>query len=223
MKKALTILLAMASIHTFAEPPQPKTTPVIVFDFGGVLGGTDRKMFNEELQVCLGLSQKEADDLIDQYKGARASGQTAKQFWDTYSQRTGTELAPDWLAYLEKVRLLALTSDPGMQRLVGELHRRGYRIALLANMSAHRAEAIRKRGIFKPFDLVLLSSELGCKKPDKKIFHALLSRVNVPPSSCIFIDDKQKNVDAALSLGIDAICFCSEKQLREELAQRGIL
>ena len=48
----------------------------------------------------------------------------------------------------------------------------------------------------------------------------MLEQVNVDPKSCIFIDNKQENVDAAKALGIDAILFTTPEQIKTELAQR---
>jgi epoxide hydrolase-like predicted phosphatase len=222
MKKIFTLLLIMVTMNIPAEASLPKTTPVLVFDFGGVLGGTDKQVINEEFQVCFGLSSEEADTLIAQYKAARADGQTSEQFWTSYSQKAHVELPPDWVEYLEEVRLTALTSNVEMMQLVKDLRKQGYRTAILANMSAHRATAIRKRGLLDLFDPVLLSSELGYKKPNEAIFRALLSRLNIEPSSCIFIDDKPRNVIAAKALGIDAIVFSSAQQLQQELTKRGV-
>lgn len=40
------------------------------------------------------------------------------------------------------------------------------------------------------------------KKPDPAMFHSVLTKEGVRPEKCILIDDKEKNVSAARSMGI---------------------
>lgn len=66
----------------------------------------------------------------------------------------------------------------------------------------------------------LLSCEIGVEKPDPMAFELLLKELNLAASQIVFIDDKCENVEAAKMLGLDAILFESEEQLRKDLASR---
>lgn len=48
----------------------------------------------------------------------------------------------------------------------------------------------------------IVSYDVMCNKPDKKIYLALLDKYHLQPSQCLFIDDKEKNVQAAKQLGM---------------------
>ena len=54
-------------------------------------------------------------------------------------------------------------------------------------------------------------------KPDPAIYRLLLDRYSLNPEECVFLDDIQKNLDAAKAFGIHTILFRSMEQAREEL------
>ncbi|GAB2826704.1 hypothetical protein GCM10027176_33880 [Actinoallomurus bryophytorum] len=52
------------------------------------------------------------------------------------------------------------------------------------------------------FDGVVISGEVGLRKPDPEIFQHALELLDLPPQDCAFIDDIEHNVRAAERLGI---------------------
>ena len=79
-----------------------------------------------------------------------------------------------------------------------------------------------KLGYYDYFHPVLLSFELGCTKPDPKIFDILLQKLQVLPEECLLIDNKPENIEAAQKVGLDGICFTSAEHLVIELKKRDI-
>jgi putative hydrolase of the HAD superfamily len=59
-------------------------------------------------------------------------------------------------------------------------------------------------------------------KPDPRIFRLAIEKAGVAPEKIFFADDRIENVEGARLAGIEAIQFKSEKQLRQELNDRGI-
>ena len=57
------------------------------------------------------------------------------------------------------------------------------------------------------FDLVVDSSEVGLRKPDRRIYLLTCERLAVDPSSAVFIDDNGDNVEAARAVGMAAVHF----------------
>ncbi len=55
------------------------------------------------------------------------------------------------------------------------------------------------------FDDVVISAEVGLRKPDPAIFRLAAERLAVPASGCVFVDDLDLNVAAARELGMTAI------------------
>lgn len=55
------------------------------------------------------------------------------------------------------------------------------------------------------FDDVVISAEVGLRKPDPAIFRLAAERVGVPVSGCVFVDDLDINVEVARDLGMTSI------------------
>ena len=68
----------------------------------------------------------------------------------------------------------------------------------------------------------ILSYRDGVIKPDPAIYRLLLDRYSLNPEECVFLDDIQKNLDAAKAFGIHTILFRSMEQAREELRALGV-
>ncbi|MFG1963726.1 HAD family hydrolase [Nonomuraea sp. NPDC049028] len=55
------------------------------------------------------------------------------------------------------------------------------------------------------FDAVVISGEVGMRKPEPRIFEHALGRVGLPGEACVFIDDIEVNILAARGLGMAGI------------------
>lgn len=55
------------------------------------------------------------------------------------------------------------------------------------------------------FDDVVISAEVGMRKPDPAIFRLAATRLGVDVAACVFVDDLDLNVEAARSVGMTAI------------------
>jgi putative hydrolase of the HAD superfamily len=52
------------------------------------------------------------------------------------------------------------------------------------------------------FDAVVISGEVGMRKPDAAIFEHALELIGLPATECVFVDDIDHNIHAAEELGI---------------------
>jgi len=73
------------------------------------------------------------------------------------------------------------------------------------------------------FDDAVISGHVGVMKPDPRIFEILFERVRRRPEELVFVEDSLKNIEAARALGMPAIHFRPDVDLRSELAARGAL
>ena len=60
------------------------------------------------------------------------------------------------------------------------------------------------------FSGAIISSDVGARKPDRAIYQCLLDQSGFRPEDLFFVDDRAKNIDAAIALGIPALYFDSE-------------
>jgi epoxide hydrolase-like predicted phosphatase len=105
--------------------------------------------------------------------------------------------------------------DPAMLDLVDEVHRR-CSTALITNNVAEAGW--RPSFPFHLFDAVLDSSELGIRKPDPRIYEALLTRLRRPAAEVALIDDFEENLEPAAALGMATVHFTGLDACRQALA-----
>ncbi|KAM4095140.1 hypothetical protein ACJW30_08G007000 [Castanea mollissima] len=66
------------------------------------------------------------------------------------------------------------------------------------------------------------SCSSGKRKPDLNFYLEVLNLLKVNPANCIFIDDRLRNVEAAVEVGIIGIHFKNAHLLRQDLSSKGI-
>ena len=96
----------------------------------------------------------------------------------------------------------------------------GYRLALLTNNVQEWEPRWRpKWPIDELFETVVDSGFVGLRKPDPAIFALTLSRLELPPEACVFIDDLEPNVVAAREIGLHAVHFRETDQAIGEVLE----
>ena len=60
------------------------------------------------------------------------------------------------------------------------------------------------------------------RKPSPEIFNRALAAAGVTAGQAVFIDDLNRNVDAARSIGVRAIKYCGVNKLERELKRLNI-
>ena len=96
----------------------------------------------------------------------------------------------------------------GMLEIIQDLKAKGVGVYGLTNWPAETFEEARRR--FKTIasiDNYIVSSYVKLAKPEPAIFKLLLSKFNLKPQECVFIDDRKDNVDAAIAQGMSGIIY----------------
>jgi len=115
--------------------------------------------------------------------------------------------------------------QPDSLRVAEELGQSGrYFLATLNNeileLNVYRIE---KFGLRRYFSVFFSSCFLGLRKPDEAIYRAVLQITQRTPEECIFIDDREVNLECPRELGINTILFRDAQQLRIELVSKGVV
>ncbi len=105
-----------------------------------------------------------------------------------------------------------------MLDLIRELRAAGLRTGLLSNSWGAR-DGYPRHLFGDLFDDVVISGEVGMRKPEERIFKLASERLGVPPRECVFIDDVEYNIDAARALGFRAVHHKEPRSTRAELTR----
>lgn len=103
------------------------------------------------------------------------------------------------------------------------LKERGYHLYILSNYSAwtyeHTKEAL---SFLADVDGALFSFQVKQIKPEPEIYHTLLGRYGLKAEECVFLDDKEENIEGARACGIHGIRFFSYEQAKQSLKEYGV-
>ena len=56
-------------------------------------------------------------------------------------------------------------------------------------------------------DAVVISDQVGLRKPDPSIYQLTAAKIGIPPEDCVFVDDTKANLPAASKLGMKGVHF----------------
>jgi len=98
-----------------------------------------------------------------------------------------------------------------------------YKVVALTNWSHETFPiALEKFEFLHWFEGIVVSGEEKTRKPFDDIYHLTLNRFNITAENSVFIDDNERNINAANKLGINSILFKDAVQLSKELQKFNI-
>lgn len=203
--------------------PEPvRTITAVAFDLGNVLVGVDQSGFCRRLAAYTQASPEEISALVfnGPLKFRYDSGLlTTPEFYQQITDHLQSTLSYDqfcalWTGFL--------TPWEHMTEVVARLQPR-YPLVLVSNTDPLHFEYVKAHfPVMRHFCRYILSYELGCQKPDPRIYQTLLAALDCPPEQCLFIDDLLINVEAARRHGLQAWQFLSCAGLKQRLARQGL-
>ena len=111
---------------------------------------------------------------------------------------------------------------PGMRDLLTRLKDKGYRLYGLSNWGSTIYSVIEKFDILQMLDDRIISSEEHMVKPDRAIYNRLCEKFGLSGEVCLFTDDREANVDAAIAAGMQAVLFTDTESFERELMRLGV-
>jgi putative hydrolase of the HAD superfamily len=123
-----------------------------------------------------------------------------------FERRLATELArqgsPVPAEGLLARMFAGISPSDSMLGLVARVKEAGLRTAVLSNSWGNDYPM---QGWDELFDAVVISGDVGMRKPEPRIFEHVLSLIDLPAPECVFVDDLPHNVTAAVQLGFVGI------------------
>jgi FMN phosphatase YigB (HAD superfamily) len=207
-------------------------TETVVFDLGGVVFNWQPTMLLRQVLPARAVDEASALHWV------REVFQTFDPSGDWAQFDLGT-VEPDVLAS-RIARRTGLTVDevaavidglaPHMRvkddtvALIHDLKAAGHRLVYLSNMPHRLSHWIEDDHPFADwFEGGIFSARVGLMKPDPAIFRLTVERLGVRNASPVFIDDAQKNIDAAHAVGWRGVRFDTAAQVRDELMRLGVV
>jgi len=192
----------------------------VIFDFGGVLVkeglATARRLYKEKSGV--NIEQIWYNDIKPTWRALEKGEVADMDFWKEM-ERVVKEKDPRFdVNEFKEVMLKNQKYNKKIVGLIKRLRKKGYVTALLTNnVKEWLEEWDKKDPLNRYFDIVVSSHEVREIKPYPKIYQITLEKLGARPEECVFIDDKDRNIDTAIKLGMKGIVFETEKQVIKEL------
>ena len=195
----------------------------IFFDIGGVLltdgwGHNSRRAAAEKFGL-------DWDEYSDRHEKVAHAIETNRLSLEQYLDRT-IFYRPREFSREEFRAFVFAQSQPKPEsiEIVAQLaNSKKYFLATINNeileLNVYRLEHFDLRNHFSVF---FSSCFLGLRKPDEAIYRLVLQVTQQAPANCVFIDDREVNLECPRELGINTIMFRDATQLRSELRELGV-
>lgn len=199
----------------------------VVFDYGGVLttpvrdsiaawqaaDGIDPASFTRVLKAWLSPSAPMGTPIHRLEMGTLSVAEFDALLAQELTTVDGRPVDPAGLLS----RLFAgMRPEPAMFALAEELRSLGVAVALLSNSWGNSYPRDRIDSLFDP---VVISGEVGLRKPWAPIYELTLSRLGLPAQRVLFVDDAVPNVEGARAVGMPALRHTDPATTRAELAR----
>ena len=190
----------------------------VVFDIGNVLMGFRHEVYLENIY----------EDILVRDKVEKAIWKSG--YWNDLDLGMDTEevlshmidAEPD---YAEEIREAFYGIDRGIEGKdyaipwIQELKGRGLQVLYLSNYSPHVMESRPDVLDFIDFlDGGIFSYRVGLVKPDPAIYLKLFDTYQLDPHTCLFIDDREDNLQTAQELGMHTLLFTSYEESKKKAA-----
>ncbi|WP_221891363.1 HAD family hydrolase [Microbispora sp. KK1-11] len=198
----------------------PRPYDAVLCDFDGVIRFYDQTELNE-LERAMGLAEGTTTKVVFAPEVDRPVllGQiTVEQWMETAEAALALQVPREQARALVTafVKAPARVDDD----VLGLLRRAQEHVpvVLVTNATLDLEDDLAWLGLTHFADEVVSSALVGVGKPDARIYEIAAERAGVPLGRCLFVDDREENVEAARALGMTAVLFTGVPDLEAALA-----
>jgi putative hydrolase of the HAD superfamily len=196
----------------------------LIVDFGGVLTSPLHEamlVFAHELeidlqdlvQVALRAYAGHEDELVHGFEtGIVPEDEFSREFARRLADHTGKEIDP--VGIVDRI-FGKLAPEESMFDAVLLAKKAGYKTALCSN--SWGLGVYPKHRFPEMFDVVVISGEVGMRKPNRDIFDFTIDQLGVDPALSIFVDDHPGHLKTAGELGMTTVLHREPHQTIAEL------
>ncbi|MCA3747834.1 MAG: HAD-IA family hydrolase [Rubrobacter sp.] len=185
------------------------------FEKAGLADRWDEKLYGELLEVAGGRER------ILHYLRARRPEPPEEP------ERLAAELHKSKVEEFRKlIRSGGLEARPGVLRLIDELHGAG--VALAVATTGTRSAVLELLECLRPglagrFTVILTADEAPAKKPDPQVYEMALSKLGLPASQVLAVEDSRNGLLAARNAGIPCLVTVSEYNAGESFGEADLV
>jgi epoxide hydrolase-like predicted phosphatase len=197
----------------------------LVVDWGGVLttalqdcmsawceaDGIDYARFRAVMREWLADGTSGGNPAHGLERGELHPAEFEKVLAERLTTRDGRPVEP--VGLLDRM-FAAFDHDHGMVGVVRRARQAGIRTALCSNSWGNDYP---REGWDELFDAVVISGEVGMRKPEPRIYLHTARALGLAPHECVFVDDLPHNVQGAVATGMVGVRHVSAEQTTEEL------
>ncbi len=194
----------------------------IFFDLGGVVVDVESDRLMHQIAQLIGRSFEEVHATV-YHEELLLPFELGQMTPERYHEGLRHRLGLPW-NYEQFVGIWngIFTENVEVTSLIQRLATR-YQLMALSNTNTLHISHIRRTvpslSVFKDW---IASCEVGCRKPDRKIYELALQRAGVSADAAVYIDDRPELVEAGRRVGLTAIRFENGRQLERDLRSAGI-
>jgi putative hydrolase of the HAD superfamily len=198
----------------------------VVFDYGKVISFAPDHGVMDEIAAMAGVARETLEPTVwkmrDEYDRGTLSG---PQYYEKVLQSLGVTADEAMLQKITEIDMYGWKrTNPGTVRLMEDLKKAGYKIAILSNMPFDFLAWARKTiPVFSLPHVGIFSCELNAIKPEEAIYRRLLSELGCKGDETVFFDDILVNVEKARELKINAFLWQDPETAATQLAGLGVL
>ena len=192
-------------------------TPLaVVFDLGNVLID-----WQPALAIAAGVGPISARDFLEaedfDFMAWNHVQDSGRSWADGVAEVAGTH--PHWADHAQAYVThfpASLSAMPDSTEIVRDLRAAGVPMVGLTNWSdeLYYGYAAGRFEVLDLLDDVVVSGEVKVAKPDPRAYEIAAERIGHPLDRLVFVDDNARNIEAAATLGMDAILFTGAAGLR---------
>ncbi len=199
----------------------------LIFDVCGVLALDKRPDAAKYNPRVLGVHEYVAKKLrisLDQYFDSIDTDYAKSMAGEISEEKTVKEIAANLKITPKKLRKLYLKAyedhfkqNEKLFKELSKLEKQGYILAVLSDQWHLSEDPIMPKKLYKKFGVVIVSCDVGLRKPDIKIYKLVLKKLKLKPNQAVFVDNQEWNLKPAQKLGMKTILFKDNKQLIKDL------
>ena len=189
----------------------------VFFDLGGVILRTEYQAPRQHLAEQFRMEYEDIDKLVfGSPSAARASvGEiTEEQHW--HQMMKFLKLPAGEYKRVEAEFFGGDVIDLAILNFLRSIKPK-YKVGLISNAWSGLRAYIEREKFDDVFDKMIISAEVGVKKPEARIYQIALEQLQVKAKEAVFVDDVLENIEACEKVGMRGILFRNPESALKQL------